>query len=372
MTLRSTPFALLLAVSALTCSFVACSSDDSGGEEVGGRTRAGGAGGNAGAAGSAGAAGGWNQAGQASGGDAGAAGEAGTSGASGATAGAAGSDVVGVGGSNSTPTAGTGGTSGTGGAGAGGTGGAGAGGTGGAGAGGTGGGGAGAGGTSGAAGTSAITLIYSQTLDGPAVGSFPNSQPFFARITGLSATNASSCVEIVGQTDGFCGNPPSGWTDFPNADWSYDAAAGLWRASLAAFAFPPGTYRSFSRNKTTGAQSAPTFLDLTGPRLIFSKTKDGPQAESFAPTDTVHGAILGLTATNALSCIEVGTDSTACDDAPAGYTNLPNADWSFDGTTQRWRSTFPATKFPPGTYIGFAASSTDGSRAQPVLLVLEP
>jgi hypothetical protein len=218
-----------------------------------------------------------------------------------------------------------------------------------------------------------VVLKYSATLDGPAQASFPNSQAVFASVSGLGPANAQACVEIVGLSDGACANPPAGWTSMPNGDWTYDAGAKLWRATIAAFAFPPNQYKGAWRDAQTGAQSAFTTVTLTGPVIVLSDAPNGPAKTTFPASQGFHGRITGLSAGNAQSCAEVvGASDGLCANPPTSWTTLPNADWSYDGATLTWRATIAPNQFPAGSYKLFARSSSDASMAAPVVLTLTP
>ena len=103
--------------------------------------------------------------------------------------------------------------------------------------------------------------ILSKTKDGPAATTFAWSEPVFGRLSGLSETNARACIE-VGTSSTDCDAPPTGYAAFPNADWSYDLAAKLWRSALPAHAYPTGTYVSFAYNADDQSKAAPLAFTL--------------------------------------------------------------------------------------------------------------
>jgi hypothetical protein len=99
----------------------------------------------------------------------------------------------------------------------------------------------------------APTLIFSKTPDGPAETAFSGSDTLHGRVLNVGP-DATACTEHDGNP-GLCSRL-SGWTQMPNADWSYDAATGRWSATIAPAGFPSGTYRSWWRDATTQQHSA--------------------------------------------------------------------------------------------------------------------
>lgn len=105
--------------------------------------------------------------------------------------------------------------------------------------------------------------------------------------------------------------------------------------------------------------------------LIFSKTKDGPVVSNFAPTDTLHGRVLGV-GPKAQACMESPTDRGLCTQLK-NWTTMPNADWSYDTSSQPpvWRCAIPLLIYPPGTYFGWWRDSETEQHTERAKLVVQ-
>ncbi|MBL8919023.1 MAG: hypothetical protein JNJ54_09210 [Myxococcaceae bacterium] len=101
------------------------------------------------------------------------------------------------------------------------------------------------------------STIYSATLDGPAAASLRVRQTIYGRITGSSAMT-QACSEAQGS--GSCANLAN-WATFPANGWTWDGS--VWRATIAANSFPPGTYTSYALDVATGSRAAPVTVTLT-------------------------------------------------------------------------------------------------------------
>ncbi len=104
--------------------------------------------------------------------------------------------------------------------------------------------------------------IYATTLGGPALAMVSRGATLYGRVLNLGPTNVQACVEVVGISDNACAAPPTGWTPYPTADWTYDAGSGEWRTVIPSCAFPSNTYNLAIRDAVT-AVSNTTPLTLT-------------------------------------------------------------------------------------------------------------
>jgi hypothetical protein len=214
-------------------------------------------------------------------------------------------------------------------------------------------------------------VIHSATLGGAPRNTFTTAEIIHGRVLNLLAHNAQGCVEIVGSTDGYC-NSLGNWTTMPNGDWTYDASSGLWRNAISPGTYPPGQYRGFWRNSVTGQMSAADVLTLTAPDPVvtYALSLGGSPQNTFSRRDTIHGAVVNLTANNAQSCVEiVGTNDGFCGTV-GSWTTMPNNDWTFDAASGRWRSAFWAGPFPAGQYRGYWRNSQTGQLSVASVLTL--
>lgn len=123
-------------------------------------------------------------------------------------------------------------------------------------------------------------IVFSDTLGGPATTVLSTSQWMYGRLENLSATNTECCVEIVGKSDGTCAG--SAWTKLPNAEWSFDAAAQMWRSTWAPYSVPVGQYRNFCRNTDTNVAAIPVVFAFL-PTCQWTATVPGPVPPPTSP-----------------------------------------------------------------------------------------
>ena len=228
------------------------------------------------------------------------------------------------------------------------------------------------------AGTPPPVIIFSAQFDDVAIASSPNSLPIYGRITGLTATNASSCEEIVtvladgglqSPDAGLCGTSRGAWVPLPDGSWTYDPGGQVWRRVIAPPSVP-NRYRYFARNLTTDAGSAPVLLEITGPTIIFSTTVDGPARTDFVMSAPFYGRITGLGAANGVSCWEPSFANNCLNQA--NFASLTANGWTFDASRSVWRQTFPINWQASGEYLHYARNTQDQSTAIPVRLTITP
>lgn len=151
-------------------------------------------------------------------------------------------------------------------------------------------------------------------------------------------TGSQFCREIVGSEDGVClsGN---NWADPLNHNFRYSSTLQQWEALVKAGEAQLGSYRFFWRNSTTKAVSTPVMITVTadtGPILVFSKDPFGSGSTTFKTTDDFYGYVINGDPNNSLSCLEnLAVDAGKCSNA-SNFTSMPNADWKFSSTNQRW------------------------------------
>jgi hypothetical protein len=110
-------------------------------------------------------------------------------------------------------------------------------------------------------------MILSSALNGAARTSFTVGDRMYGRVLNLSNTNAQSCTEAVGATDGACGPlnfPP--WQNIPNPanpDWQWDGSTAQIRAYRVADTTIVGKWRTYWRNSDTGQRSAAVVWEIT-------------------------------------------------------------------------------------------------------------
>lgn len=96
---------------------------------------------------------------------------------------------------------------------------------------------------------------------------------------------------------------------------------------------------------------------------------EAPVVSFTVANNNLTGTVANLSATNALSCLEVkgrtsGKDAEGyCGSDPTHWTTMPANDWSFDAGTNTWRLSMKVgqgTSLPPNTYTSFWRNSQTG------------
>ena len=100
------------------------------------------------------------------------------------------------------------------------------------------------------------------------------------------------------------------------------------------------------------AAPMPTPAVVKAPEVIFSASRDGAASTTLSAVSTLHGRVENASG-NARGCMEVVGKNVGYCSSPANWTKLPNADWSYDAATRKWRSTIAPGTFPGGQYRMF-------------------
>lgn len=237
--------------------------------------------------------------------------------------------------------------------------------------------------------TSSLGCVYSKTNNGPSAQLFVAGERVYGRCKGFSATGVRGCVEIVGLTDYSCNNPNVGFTDLPNPgsapyDWKKEG-----NDYVAEFVIPSDwagkTFKGFTYNSQTFQMSTPLYLTVAGsgsgggggsgttPHCVYSKTNNGPSAQTFMVGERVYGRCKGFAATGVKGCVEiVGVTDNACSNPNSGYTNLPNPssapyDWKLVGSDYVAEFVIPSD-WAGKAFKGFTYNSATSFLAAPLYL----
>lgn len=196
-----------------------------------------------------------------------------------------------------------------------------------------------------------LSFLFSKIPNGPSVTEFSVGDQLYGRVSDISG-NAKSCVE-TNENVGYC-DQLSNFTQMPNNDWSYDVTTRTWNGQLLVTeSFSGKQFKSYWYDVGTQKKSAAViFRVLTVPRLIFSKTIDGPAATQFSVGEVVYFRVTGI-GTSAKSCIETNENAGFCSSLN-NFTTMPNSDWVYDSASKIWRaSLLVSSEWSGKTFKGY-------------------
>ena len=190
-------------------------------------------------------------------------------------------------------------------------------------------------------------------------------EAIYMQVAQAPKLGSAACTEEVGgATDGQC-STASNWADMPANGWTYSNSLGRWETLVNAGTAPLGTWRLFWKNKTTGAVSNPIIITIapdTGPTYVFAKSPFGASETNFKTSDVIYGYVYNGDPNNAAACAEVKGESEGICNNSSSWVSMPNADWTFSATNQRWEAKFPANYFLPVEFTGWWKNMTSNKK----------